>query len=48
MTCAENSRTATAKIEKNNYDLILCDIRLGISAVWTCCGKPNPFIRIPL
>ena len=29
VTCAENGRTATAKIEKNNYDLILCDIRLG-------------------
>ncbi len=29
VTCAENGRTATAKIEKKNYDLILCDIRLG-------------------
>jgi two-component system response regulator PilR (NtrC family) len=29
VTCAENGRTATAKIEKKAYDLILCDIRLG-------------------
>ena len=29
ITCAENGRTATAKIEKKSYDLILCDIRLG-------------------
>ena len=29
VTCAENGRTATAKIEKKKYDLILCDIRLG-------------------
>ena len=29
VACAENGRTATAKIEKKKYDLILCDIRLG-------------------
>jgi len=29
VSCAENGRTATAKIEKKSYDLILCDIRLG-------------------
>ncbi len=29
VTCAENGRMANKKIEKNSYDLILCDIRLG-------------------
>ena len=29
VTCAENGRTANKQIEKNFYDLILCDIRLG-------------------
>ncbi len=29
ITCAQNGRTAAAQIEKNAYDLILCDIRLG-------------------
>ena len=29
ITCAQNGRTAVAQIEKNAYDLILCDIRLG-------------------
>ena len=29
VTCAENGRTAIELIEKNQYDLLLCDIRLG-------------------
>lgn len=29
VACAQNGRTAVAQIEKNAYDLILCDIRLG-------------------
>ncbi len=29
VTCAENGRQAIKFIEKNTYDLILCDIRLG-------------------
>ncbi len=29
VTCAENGRTALGKIEKQAFDLILCDIRLG-------------------
>ncbi len=29
VTCAENGRTANKQIEKNFYDLILCDLRLG-------------------
>jgi len=29
MSCAENGLLANQLIEKNNYDLILCDIRLG-------------------
>ncbi len=27
--CAENGRTAVARVEQNNYALLLCDIRLG-------------------
>jgi two-component system response regulator PilR (NtrC family) len=29
VTCAENGRTAIGLLEKNQYDLMLCDIRLG-------------------
>jgi len=28
-TCAENGRQAVALVEKNSYDLMLCDMRLG-------------------
>ncbi len=27
--CAENGRTAVARVEQNHYALLLCDIRLG-------------------
>ena len=29
VTCAENGRKAIGLLEKNQYDLMLCDIRLG-------------------
>jgi len=29
VTCAENGRTAVGLLEKSQYDLVLCDIRLG-------------------
>ncbi|MEJ2658955.1 MAG: sigma-54 dependent transcriptional regulator [Desulfobacterales bacterium] len=29
VTCAENGRNAISLIQKNNFDLLLCDIRLG-------------------
>jgi len=45
VTCAENGRTAVALVEQNNYDLLLCDIRLGdISGldVLRACKKVHP------
>ncbi|MGD9113294.1 MAG: response regulator, partial [Desulfobacterales bacterium] len=29
VTCAETGRDAIGLLEKNKYDLLLCDIRLG-------------------
>jgi two-component system response regulator PilR (NtrC family) len=29
VTCAENGRKALELVEKNRYDMLLCDIRLG-------------------
>ena len=45
ISCAENGRRAVAMVEQNNYDLLLCDIRLGdISGldVLRACKKHHP------
>jgi two-component system response regulator PilR (NtrC family) len=45
VTCAENGRKAVALVEQSNYDLLLCDIRLGdISGldVLRACKKDHP------
>jgi two-component system response regulator PilR (NtrC family) len=45
VSCAENGRKALALVEKDNYDLVLCDIRLGdISGleVLRACKQHSP------
>jgi len=44
-TCAENGRRAVALVEKNSYDLMLCDMRLGDLSgldVLRACKKHHP------
>jgi len=44
-TCAENGRQAVALVEKNSYDLMLCDMRLGDLSgldVLRACKKHHP------
>jgi two-component system response regulator PilR (NtrC family) len=44
-TCAENGRQAVALVEKNSFDLMLCDMRLGDLSgldVLRACKKHHP------
>jgi two-component system response regulator PilR (NtrC family) len=46
ITCAENGRQAVSFVQKNSYDLVLCDMRLGdISGleVLRACKQHHPF-----
>jgi two-component system response regulator PilR (NtrC family) len=47
--CAANGKEAISKIEKNHYDLLLCDIRLGDMtglAVLKASKKKNPHVTV--
>jgi two-component system response regulator PilR (NtrC family) len=47
--CAANGKEAISKIEKNQYDLLLCDIRLGDMtglAVLKASKKKNPHVTV--
>ena len=51
VSCAENGNTATAMLEENEYDLLLCDIRLGdISGldVLRAAKQKHPHITVVL
>jgi len=50
VTCAESGREAIALLEKNHFDLLLCDIRLGdigseISPDWMFYGPLRSITR---
>ena len=52
ISLAENGRKAVEMVTANDYDLILCDIRLGdITGLEVtlqdsrCCGRPNSIRR---